>query len=350
MIGVLSAVWKDGPFRRRTGLSFFLAGFLAAAAAPAWCTTETDMSRPNAGGPATPVEVNLYLADLHEISGADQTFLADVIIQAAWQDPRLAGKWDSLTSVDIDAVWHPRLQVVNQRGVSLLLPQRVEVEPSGRVFHRQRLSGRFSARLDLRDFPMDRQQFSIQIVCLGYPRSEVDLRLFSEDKRGGRNEKLSITDWAVGPARMEAADFEPAPGLPSLAGVRLTWEGRRYTGYYVVQVFLPLVMIVLMGWTALWIDPTVVTPRMSIAVTTMLTLIAYRFALAGLVPSLSYLTRFDYFTLGSTALVFLMLMVVGACAYLIGKDRRPLVDRMDAWARVVFPLLFAAVCLLLWLG
>jgi hypothetical protein len=296
------------------------------------------------------VQVNLYLADLSEISGADQTFLADVVIQAAWQDPRLAGKWDSLTSVDLDAVWHPRLQVVNQRELSLLLPQRVEVEPSGRVFYRQRLSGRFSARLDLRDFPMDRQQFYVQFLCLGYPRSQVDLRLFAEHRLGGRNEKLSITDWSVGPARMEAADFEPAPGLPSLAGVRLTWEGRRYTGYYVVQVILPLVMIVLMGWTALWIDPTVVTPRMSIAVTTMLTLIAYRFALAGLVPSLSYLTRFDYFTLGSTALVFLMLLVTGATAYLVGKGRRALVDRIDLWARVAFPVLFAIICLWLWRG
>jgi hypothetical protein len=348
MVGSLPTAGIDGPFHRRAGRLLLFAWFLMAAAAPGWCVTETDMSRPSAGGPPTPVQVNLYLADLYEISGAEQTFLGDVVIQAAWQDPRLAGKWDSLTSVDLDAVWNPRLQVVNQRGISPSLPQRVEVDPAGRVLYRQRLSGRFSARMDLRDFPMDRQKFHVQIVSLGYPRSEVDLTLFPEGMRSGRAKELSITDWSVGPARMETADFEPAPGVLPLAGVQLAWEGHRYAGYYVVQVILPLMMIVLMGWVALWIEPGIVVTRMSIAITTMLTLIAYRFALGRLVPNLTYLTRFDYFTLGSTVLVFLMLIVVGTCAYLTGKGRRTFVDRIDVWARVVFPLLFVGICLVLW--
>jgi hypothetical protein len=348
--GMTPPVRKSVPGLRWAGLPGLLIGFLVAAAAPAWGVTETDVSRPGAGGPATPVQVNLYLADLQDVSGADQTFLADLIVLAAWRDPRLAGKWDSVTSVDLDAVWNPRLQVVNQRAVSAALPQRVEVDPSGQVLYRQRLSGRFTTRMDLRDFPMDRQKFRIQLVCLGYPRSEVELTPFPEGRRAGRAEEFSVTDWAMGRTQMEAADFAPAPGMTPIAGVQLTWDGRRYVGYYVVQVILPLVMIVLMGWAALWIDPGIVVTRMSIAVTTMLTLIAYRFALGRLVPSLAYLTRFDYFTLGSTLLVFLLLMYLVGGAYLVGKDRRPLVGQFDAWVRIVFPLLFAAVCLLLWLG
>ncbi len=44
----------------------------------------------------------------------------------------------------------------------------------------------------------------------------------------------------------------------------------------------------------------------------MLTLIAYRFLLGGMLPRISYLTRLDYFLLGSTVLVFLAL-VEAAC-------------------------------------
>lgn len=331
---------------RRAPLLVLLA--CAALAAPAPGGAATDMSRPGAGGPPTPVAVNLYLADLYEISGTDQTFLADVVLMAQWTDPRLAGNWPGPRGADLDEIWNPRLQVVNERGItSTFLPQRVEIDPSGRVLYRRRLSGRFTARMDLRDFPMDRQRFHVQVVSLGNPRSEVALTEFPEGMRVGRAQALSVTDWAIGPTRMEPADLEPAPGTRPLAGLQLIWEGHRYQRFYYVQVILPLVMIVLMGWTALWIATGDVTTRMSIAVTTMLTVVAYRFALGRLVPSLPYLTRFDYFMLGTTVLVFLMVVLVGSCAYLAGRERRRLADRIDTWARRSFPVLFAALGLLL---
>jgi hypothetical protein len=202
--------------------------------------------------------------------------------------------------------------------------------------------------MDLRDFPLDRQRFHIQVVSLGYSRDEVELIPDREGKRSGRAEQLSITDWRLGPARMEIADFEPAPGMKALSGVQLIWEGNRQVGYYTVQVILPLVMIVLMGWTALWIAPSMVPPRMSVAITTMLTLIAYRFALGRLVPNLPYLTRFDYFTLGSTILIFLVMALVAATSYLVAQNKAALAERIARWARLVFPVIFGAVFLLIW--
>ncbi len=330
----------------------FLVGFFALAlftlAATGICAAATDLARPDAGGAPTRVQVGLYLADLYEISGGDQTFGADVVLKAEWNDPRLAGRWTGLKSMGLDEVWHPRLQLVNQRGVSATLPQRVEVDPSGRVLYRQRWWGRFTGRMDFRLFPMDRQRFHVQVVSLGYPRGEVEMVPSSEANGGGKAATLSLTDWEVGPARMEIRDYESGVGMKPLSGVELAWDGQRHFGYHAVQVILPLVMIVLMGCTALWVDPSVVNTRISVSVTTMLTLIAYRFALGRLVPNLPYLTRFDYFTLGSTVLVFLMLVVVAWCAYLFGRDRKPLVDRIDRWARIGFPVLYAVLCLLVW--
>jgi hypothetical protein len=202
--------------------------------------------------------------------------------------------------------------------------------------------------MDLKDFPLDRQRFHVQVASLGYSRDEVDLIPDLEGKRSGRAGQFSITDWELGPARMEMADFEPTPGMKALAGAQLIWEGKRRVGYYTVQVILPLVMIVLMGWTALWIAPTMVPPRMSAAITTMLTLIAYRFALGRLVPNLPYLTRFDYFTLGSTILIFLVLLLVATTAFLVARNKTALAERIDRWARPAFPVVFGVVFLLIW--
>jgi Neurotransmitter-gated ion-channel ligand binding domain len=328
----------------RRFLACLLCSMWAGAAARA---AEIDVSRPDLGGPVA-VRLGLYLADVYEISGADQAFSADVVLLAEWRDPRLASTGPGVRGMDLNDVWNPRLQLVNQRGVNAMMPQRVEVDSSGLVRYRQRWWGRFSARMDLQKFPKDRHEFQIQVATLGYPRAQVELVPLAE--KSGRASGLSIADWEIGPARAEAADFLPAPGAPALAGVRLVWEGRRHVGYYIAQVALPLALIVLMGWTALWVDPLVVTTRMSVAVTTMLTLIAYRFAFGRQVPALNYLTRLDYFMLGATMLVFLMLLVVAAGAWLVGKDRKILVDKIDRWSRAIFLALFAAVFLWSWLA
>jgi hypothetical protein len=288
----------------------------------------------------------MYLADLSEVSGANQTFFADLVVAAEWSDPRLAGRWPGTHHVAVADIWTPNLQVVNQRAVAVSLPGQLEVEPSGRVRWRQRYIGRFSVRMDLRDFPLDRQRFGVQVMSLGYGRDEVDLVVNPE--QSGRAPTLSVTDWEVGPTRIEDTDFEPAPGARVISGVTLSWDGKRYVGYYVVQVILPLILIVLMGGATLWVDPAVVPARVSMAMTTMLTLIAYRFSLGTSVPSLTYLTRFDYFMLESTILVFLTLLLVVAGAYLVGKQRLSLVRRIDKWANGVFPVLFAVVLVVAW--
>lgn len=329
---------------RRWLLVCFLLGTCLTPAARA---AEMDLSRPGLDGP-TPVRLGLYLTDVYDISGADQAFSADVVLLAEWRDPRLASHASGVRGMDLADVWNPRLQLVNQRGVNAMMPQRVEVDSSGLVRYRQRWWGRFSARMDLQRFPKDRHEFQVQVATLGYPRDQVALVPLQE--RTGRAPVLSIPDWEVGPARAEIADFAPTPGAKALAGVRLTWEGRRHVGYYVAQVALPLVLIVLMGWTALWVDPLVVTTRMSVAVTTMLTLIAYRFAFGRQVPALNYLTQLDYFMLGATILVFMMLLIVAAGAYLVGKDRKILVHKIDRWSRGTFLVLFAVMLLWSWLA
>jgi hypothetical protein len=318
---------------------------LGSATAPGFC--QVDVARPNAGEAATRVRLNIYLADLSEVSGASQTFVADVVVAAEWMDPRLAGRWPGVHKAAMGDIWNPNLQLVNQRSVATSLPGQAEVDPSGLVHWRQRFIGRFSVRMDLRDFPFDRQRFGVQVVSLGYGRDEVDL--VANPEQSGRSKDLSITDWDIGSVQIQTADFEPAPSAKVQAGIQLSWDGRRYIGYYVVQIILPLVLIVLMGGATLWLDPSVVPARVSMAMTTMLTLIAYRFALGNSVPNLTYLTRFDYFMLASTILVFLILLLVVASAHLVGKQRLRFVHRMDTWARTAFPLVFAAVLVAAWL-
>ena len=119
--------WK-GPIRQawlcwRPALLACL--LLATTAVPGLSAVETDLSRPNVDGTPTRVRVGLYLADLHEVSASDETFYADVVVQAEWLDPRLAGRWTNVHGAAMGDVWNPRLTLANQRSVSALFPERV---------------------------------------------------------------------------------------------------------------------------------------------------------------------------------------------------------------------------------
>ena len=78
----------------------------------------------------------------------------------------------------------------------------------------------------------------------------------------------------------------------------------------------------------------------------MLTLIAYRFSIGEIVPKVSYLTRLDYFILGSTLMVFLALLLVIITSNLSKSGQVQLALRMDRWSRIIFPLMLIIVTLL----
>jgi hypothetical protein len=293
------------------------------------------------------VTVLMYFTDLFEIRGSDQSFAGDVFIRASWNDPRLAGVFEDVRTLDWQEVWHPTLLVVNERAVTRLLPEVVQVFPNGDVMYMQRYSGDFSAFMDLRDFPLDRQEFSVWVIAAMQAGQEVELIPDTTVLILG-NDQPSVTDWNVSPPRLESAIFRQTPSAQPISGVKIVVEAKRRVGYYVIQVIIPLVAIVLMAWTVFWIDPAVVATRVGVVVTTMLTLIAYRFMLANHVPRLSYLTRLDYFMLGGTILVILVLFVMAGASFLQSQGKQESVKHIDRVGRMAFPLVFAAFFLTVW--
>lgn len=80
--------------------------------------------------------------------------------------------------------------------------------------------------------------------------------------------------------------------------------------------------------------------RIDFAMTSMLTLIAYRFALDSQLPLLPYMTRLDAFILISTLLVFFSLIEVIATIILDNTRKKKRAKRIDAFCRVIFPGVF----------
>ena len=297
-------------------------------------------TRPDAEGKATRVSVGIFVVDISEIDDAKQTFKADVYVKISWKDPRLAGS-EVHRSIPLNKVWHPPFQILNRRTLDRLLPEVVSVDQNGTVTYDQRLQGAFAVPLDLRNFPLDEQVLAFRVVTPGHSPAEVEL---VPDDRSGRAEHFTIMEWTIGPTTNKAEPFV-VPDRRDLAGFTCMLPAHRLAEAYVYAFVIPLTFIVCMSWATFWMAPDQLGPRQGIAVTSMLTVIAYRFVVTNQLPRVAYLTRFDYLMLGCTTLVFLALVQVVAAHAMLTKAHPERARKLDLWSRGLFPALFLALIL-----
>ena len=155
------------------------------------------------------------------------------------------------------------------------------------------------------------------------------------------SENLSVADWKVGNMQGKPREVTMANGL-KLPGFVFSFEAERLLHHYVIKAITPLALIVMMSWVVFWIDPKQVPNQLSVAVTTVLTLIAYHIALSGRLPDIPYLTHMDKFLFSSTVLVFMALIEVVITSNLASTERLAQARRIDRTARWLFPLLFVS--------
>jgi hypothetical protein len=291
--------------------------------------------RPPGEGP-TRIEISFYMMDLMKVNDAEETFNADIFLIAKWNDPRLTGEQER--RLPMSEVWTPNILVFNKRDISINLPDVVTVQPDGTVAYRQRLMGSFAVGFDMHRFPLDSQTLQVQLVCYGKDINEVVL-VEAPDFAAARNSRCSIRDWKVGDVTMTADNFEPVPGGQELSRLSADLRVERLRRYYMIQMLIPLILIVAMSWIPFWIEPEVIPTRIGTCVTTVLTLIAYRFMFGNLVPKLPYLTLLDYLMFGATVLVAASLLTLALESKLV-KKYPTTVKKIDRIARFAHPAFF----------
>src|SRR5947209_4020743 len=307
------------------------------------------IDRPNADSGPTQISVGIWVADISNIDSAQQNFTAELAVVLRWKDPRLAHTGKGIVRYPLEQIWHPRLSIVNEtNSVSRKFPDSVEVDPDGTVTSRQRYAGAFTQPLRLQSFPFDRQTFRVQLVAVRYQSNEV---MFVPDQvwiqdglkgAGGISPSVTLPDWTIEKWELKPLVYALAP-RHQYSSYAFDFTASRNVQHYILKVILPLILIVIMSWSVFWIDPVHSNSQISIAVTSMLTLIAYRFAVVTQLPRLPYMTRLDAFILTSTLLVFFSLIEVLMTTILETNRQRERAKKIDRYSRVIFPAIFVAV-------
>jgi len=331
------------------GVKFlFFAGFLAASIPLAHSAEgPTLIERPNANAGPTQISVGIWVVDINNIDSAQQSFTADVAVILQWKDPRLSHTGSGIAHYPLDQIWHPQIGIANEtNSVSRRLPEAVEVDPDGTVAYRQLYVGSFTQALRLKSFPFDRQTFRFHLVAIKSSPGEVQFVPNQKwidaglKRAGGIASSITLPDWTLEKWDITPLGYALAPGLES-SGYVFEFTALRNVRHYILKVILPLVLIVMMSWAVFWIDPNTSNSQISIAVTSMLTLIAYRFAVDSQLPRLPYMTRLDAFILTSTLLVFFSLIEVLVTTIMDNNQQTARAKKIDRYCRAIFPIIFA---------
>ncbi len=302
-----------------------------------------DISRPidNENNP-TKVKVKIFLIDIDDVDGASQSFEANVYYELRWNDPRLINKNGGVQSRSLADIWNPRVQIINQQRVWKSFQDVAEVSPSGDVIYRQRVWGNFSQPLELNDFPFDQQIFEINLGTVGHYSDEIELVV---DPGSEISKKFSLPDWDVINWDVKVGSKQIFSNKKPHDMVTLSFKAHRRAGYFIGKVIIPLILVVAMSWAVFWIDPKASGTMVSVAITAMLTLIAYRFAVGANLPKVDYMTRLDLFILCSSIMVFTSLVQVMITSHFANSDRLTLARNIDLWCRWLFPTIFVLIAL-----
>jgi hypothetical protein len=300
--------------------------------------------RPDPDGVPTSIKIGVLVADITAVDDVNQAIEGDFFLRMQWRDPRLVGV--AGCRIPKSRVWFPRVELLNS---SQLTSERqftfdqVRVQEGGLVVYLQRHFGKIATYHDLSRFPFDSQEFELRMADFDYSSDEIQLVFDPEFTTLAH--RLNIPDWDIIGVRGNVEERFLDELNKSLSIFTLSIEASRKPGYYILKVLVPLMLIVMMSWAVFWINPEKFGPQIGISATSMLTLIAFQFALSAVLPKLSYFTVMDRLILGATVLVFLSLVEATVTAVLVTRDKKELALRIDATCRWLFPS-----ALLVWWG
>jgi hypothetical protein len=280
------------------------------------------------------LSVGMYMIDIVKIDDAGQKITVNFIMTLSWIDKNLAGVLQPGVLTNFENIWIPAVRFVNSLNLVKDPDDYLEIDSNGKFIYKQRYYGDISINQNFADFPFNDQLIDIKFVLI-LPSS---MNSIYGESSTGQTETFTITNWDIqkGLLQKSSGDFD----LENYHYWSYQFITTRRTGYYIWKVIFPLILVVFMSWTVFWVDPVHIGPQLTVATTSMLTLIAYHFTLVDRVPNISYLTRLDGFIIIANIFIFLALIEAILTSRLASLNKIDLARKIDLISRITFPSFF----------
>lgn len=205
-------------------------------------------------------------------------------------------------------------------------------ENSANVTYKSESVYKIKNNFNLISFPFDSQKLEIFIINNMSDLSvyEMYTSFWSSVKAEEFKKSNDIQGWDIKNLELKYDQYYDPITQLILDGVKMEIEIERKSIYYLFKIILPIILILIICWSSVWIDPKEIESRLTITIVCLLSLIAYNFVIDSELPKLEYLTVMDYIILVSyiyaTIPNFLTIL-----SYNLMKDRkkRKLADKLE---------------------
>ena len=106
--------------------------------------------------------------------------------------------------------------------------------------------------------------------------------------------KLNLPRFTLASHNVDYCNSKTNTGEYSCILVNLTF--RREFSYYLIQIYIPCCMLVIVSWVSFWLDPNAIPARVSLGVTTLLTMATQISGINASLPPVSYTKAIDVWT------------------------------------------------------
>jgi len=281
-----------------------------AAQIPTGIATDPILQPPPYNGQPLDVTIGLHVVNLASINEVSEQFQLDAYMFERWIDKRLAytrqGPQDNLRNYAFGQIWIPQLEMINAASPRARQEISITVSPDGTVRYAERLVVILSSSFHLRRFPFDQQQLLVLIhpFLADGPRLRFKLDSDSTWTASEFTSFSSLAQWHLTGLRSQLLDAATYGGM-TVPEARFQIDVTRRSSFYLWKVFIPLLLMVFLSWAVFWIEADDLSNQIQVAVTTILTVIAFAFAISATMPRLPYLTYIDAFFLECYIYVFL---------------------------------------------
>ena len=158
----------------------------------------------------------------------------------------------------------------------------------------------FNMDFKYQNFPFDKQKIVIRFIN-GYDMKDGLLGVsdYSKKELNFFQENNQISGWKIVDSQITYNTIQDPNYINPQSTVDIELFVERESGYYLYKVILPIIIILVVCWSSIWIVPKELESKLTITIVCLLSLIAYNFVIDGELPKLEYLTIIDWIILAS---------------------------------------------------
>ncbi|XP_020296883.1 glycine receptor subunit alpha-3 isoform X1 [Pseudomyrmex gracilis] len=288
------------------------------------------MRPPKKDGQATVVYFHVTVMGLDSIDETSMTYAADIFFAQTWKDNRLRLP-ENMTSeyrlLEVDwlrNMWRPDSFFKNAKSVTfqtMTIPNHyLWLYKDKTILYMVKLTLKLSCAMNFLIYPHDTQECKLQMESLSHTTDEMIFQ-WDPDVPLVVDENIELPQLQL--VKNYTADCTQVYSTGNFTCLEVVFVLKRRLGYYLFHTYVPTCLIVIMSWVSFWIKPEAAPARVTLGVTSLLTLSTQHAKSQASLPPVSYLKAVDAFMSVCTIFVFMALMEYCLVNIVLGDSDTP---------------------------